>query len=80
MAELPEEATEPAPPSITITWGARGLEYDMHNMNGVILYAIVGVLTHEAERLLFQADVATAQENARKSGKGKLVTLTGRPS
>lgn len=64
-------------PSITVIFGEGGdLTYQMHNMSGVILHAIAAVLQHEAEKLLFQQDVAQAQA-AQKNGSGR-IALPGR--
>ncbi len=69
------ETTEPAAdhPYIRIDWYGGDVGYTMHAMSGGILYAIAGILTHEAEKLLFAQDVQQAQEAQKRSGKGKLV-------
>ncbi|MHB8674577.1 MAG: hypothetical protein ACYDAK_12995 [Candidatus Limnocylindrales bacterium] len=78
--EISDSPPEPMAdhPTIQVDWHDGDIAYRMHNMSGAILHAIAGVLAHEAEKLLFEQDMARAREDARAAGKGAIVTPFGR--
>lgn len=75
MSEEPDPQSEPtdASPSVTVSWAESGdgVAIAMHKMSGPVLHAIAAILHHEAEKMLFHADMAAA-EQARKNGISKL--------
>jgi hypothetical protein len=69
-------ADETERPTLHVEWYGDGdLTILYHRMSGVLLHAIAATLQHEAEKLLFQADVVEMQKN----GRGRL-HIPGRDS